>query len=394
MDNFDKELPLISFVGGIDEGKSTLIQALWKERCVEGVVTEEIPGRGIFQYRVKESSPIISSLSDLWLSNNENIDLIKETDTLLYLLPSQTFGYDEEFYVLRQIKEINPQINIILVCTKIDLLFNEITKQSDAIEDLLRIERIIMNSHSIYNATCLLDDIVMVSADKKWNLETLRERIWNSLIEKINNTIFDEKIPTLVISGKRGCGKSSTLNKLFGLDLPINMATACTKYPRVMHVEVAEGSNLLHFNVVDLPGIAESIDADIVYASYYEKYIERATALLCLSQAGTRAYLQDQLFYSNLIERNIINEKTNILLGINQVDLLYKTMDQPDGVELCKLQDTDKILHDKIKDFYDIYQKLFVGIKNISMDNIIAFSTIQNWNIDLLKTKIINLLNV
>lgn len=382
--------PLISVVGGIEEGKTFLIKALWGDQCKSTTITEEVPGRGSFQYQVKELSPIIFSLGDIWLSNEDNIKCIRDTDTLIYLIPSQSFGYDEEFTVLKQIKEINPSMHIILVCTKIDLLFGTNTKRVEFVEELLRTERTIMNTTTQYLECCALDDIVMFSAKKKWNIEVLRERIWDNLIEKLNDTIYDSNIPTLVISGKRGCGKSSTLNRMFNLNLPINMATACTKYPRVLHVETETNGTITKFNLVDLPGIAESIDADTTYAAYYKKYIEKASVLLCLSQADTRAYLQDQLFYNSLIESKIINKKTRILLGINQVDLLYKTVEQPDGIDLNSLPDADAILKDKISDFYSIYQNLFKEFDNISESNVIGFSAIQNWHIDILKNTIIN----
>ncbi len=386
----ENKYPIVSFIGGIEEGKTSLIRALYKKSKERFLVSENVPGRGFMQFFVTELPPIIFSLNDKWISNKENIEMVRKSDTIVYLLPSKTFGYDEEITMLLEIKKINPLAHIIIACSKIDLLYTQHTSKKDFIESVLQTERTIIESYQHFIGKIALSDIVMVSCRKKWNVEILRERIWDNIIEKTNDDIFDSKIPTLVLSGKRGCGKSSTLNMLFNLDLPINMATACTKYPRVMHIETQYGSEKIAFNLVDLPGIAESINADMAYSTFYKKYIEKADVLLCLTQADTRAYLQDQIFYTQLVKKRLLSKSTNVLLGVNQVDLLFKTFDNPDGIDLNTLDENDSLLAEKIDDFFSIYKELFTGFKNISRENVIAFSAYHKWNIDKLYNSIIN----
>ena len=385
--------PIVSFIGGVEEGKSSLIRALFKKRKEMFLVSENIPGRGCMNFYVEELPPIISSLSDKWINNKENISSVKKSDTIVYLLPSKTFGYDEEIAALLEIKQINPLAHVIIVCTKIDLLYTKQTPTKDFVEEILQTERTIIDSYQHFIGKISISDVVMVSSRKRYNLEILRERIWNNIIEKNNDDIFDSTIPTLVLSGKRGCGKSSTLNMLFNLNLPVNMATACTKYPRVMHIETQYGSEKIVFNLVDLPGIAESINADMSYSNFYKKYIEKADVLLCLTQADTRAYLQDQIFYTQLVNNRLITNNTHVLLGINQVDLLFKTFDNPDGIDLNSIEDNNLLLAEKIDDFYSIYKELFHAFKNISRENVIAFSAYHKWNLDKLYKCIINHLN-
>lgn len=238
-----------------------------------------------------------------------------------------------------------------------------------------------------------MNDTVMISAKRTWNISSLKERVWDNIIDKKNDEIFDKSLPTIVISGKRGCGKSTTLNLLFGLDLEINRAVACTKYPRVLRVAYNYKGNEYLANVVDLPGIAESIEADNTYAKFYEKYIQMATILLCLTQADTRAYLQDEIFYKKIIENRKLNKNVSIVMGLNQIDLLFKTIENPDGINLNNLDLNNDIYKTKIYDFYSIYSKLFKNFANIKEENVIGFSAIQSWHIDLLKDRVFNLLN-
>lgn len=385
-----KDCPIVSFIGGIEEGKSTLIRALWKKNKQGFCISENIPGRGYMEYQVKELSPVVFSLCDKWLENDTNIQLLKESDTIVYLVPSKTFGYDEEMSMLSHIKKINVTAHVIIVCTKTDLLYSKQTSRKEFVESLFQTEKTIIESYKHSIGQLDINDLVMVSAQKRWGIELLRERIWDNIIEKTNDDVFDKNIPTLVLSGKRGCGKSSTLNMLFDLDLPINMATACTKYPRVMHIEAKNGEEIIPFNLVDLPGIAESINADMTYSAFYRKYIEKADVLLCLTQADTRAYLQDQQFYEYMVKNKLLTYKTHILLGINQVDLLFKTFENPNGIELSTIDEDNPLLNEKIDDFFNIYKEIFCGFKGVSRENVIAFSAFQKWNIDKLYQNIIN----
>ena len=390
MKKSDNRYPIVSFIGWVEDGKTSLIKALWKRRKNEITVSETIPGRGEMNFIVRELPSIIISLSDKWFSDSENIRKISETDTIVYMLPSQTFGYDEELCVLNEIRKINPLVHIIIACSKIDLLFTQQTNKKHFTENILQLERTIIETYQHTVGEISLSDVVLVSGKSKWNIEQLRERIWNNVIEKNNDDIFDYNIPTLVISGKRGCGKSSTLNKLFDLNLPVNMSTACTKYPRVMRIDFEYNTIPMAFNLVDLPGIAESINADMAYSQFYRKYIEKADVLLCLTQADTRAYLQDQNFYTQLIKNKLLKKHTNVILGINQIDLLFKTFENPDGIDLNTIDECNELLTDKVNDFYSIYKNIFRNFPNISVENIVVFSASLEWNTNKLKEIIFN----
>jgi len=160
-----------------------------------------------------------------------------------------------------------------------------------------------------------------------------------------------------------------------------------------MNINLSIDGQDFSFNLVDLPGIAESLSADIDYAHYYEEYLSKATVLLCLSQADTRAYMQDEMFYKRLLDNKYLIEKTSVLIGINQIDLLYKTVESPDGIDLFTLSPDDKLLRDKINDIYDnAYKSIFKENVIDKKFSVHPFSAYMNWNIEELKIKIINLM--
>ena len=109
---------------------------------------------------------------------------------------------------------------------------------------------------------------------------------------------------TIVFFGKCGVGKSSTLNKLFDLRLDTDHSIPCTKAPCVTRIEVdsalpANQCQLI-LEIVDMPGIGESLSADDLYSDYYHDWVSRANCLVWVTQADTRAYKRDQLFILKL----------------------------------------------------------------------------------------------
>ena len=77
------------------------------------------------------------------------------------------------------------------------------------------------------------------------------------------HTLNDE-IFTVVFFGKTGAGKSTTLNKLFGLELDTDHAVACTKEPKAIILSRSEHQYLPleQIRVVDMPGIGKSLEAE------------------------------------------------------------------------------------------------------------------------------------
>lgn len=420
--------PSVLFIGGLGVGKTSLIEQLWpqaiKEEVIKDVidysvfenvadsivsvndantltqydVSDEVPGRGRMDYRVTELPSILYSLQEQWLSSTRVMQEISSADTIVIVMPASSFGYKQELSFVKTLieKKLLSLQHLVICLNKADYLFFDAESGSLVLDGMTRMLHL-QSSLYIHLKHCMSDElfdadsVVLLSTPIGWNFDTMREKIWEGIIARQNKCIYDGNIPTVVIAGKRGSGKSSTLNELWGLDLPTNKAVACTKYPMVIPIAGKLNGIEYKFNLVDLPGIAESLDADMQYTSYYEKYIKRASLLICLSQADTRAYKQDELFYTNLIEQGILTKDTNIILGINQIDLLFKSETNPDGIDLDTITYDDALIQEKISDYYDnVYSKIFKDFPNVTKDNVCVLSALKRWNLEFLLTNIIN----
>lgn len=424
----NKIKPSVLFIGGLGVGKTTLIEQLWSKsikgevvnnvidystfdnvvKSIESVddantltqydISDDVPGRGRMDYRVVELPSLLYSLQEQWISNTRVIHEICSADTIVVVMSASSFGYKQELSFIKTLieKRMLSHQHLVLCLNKADYLFYDADSGSLVLDGMNRMLHLqsslyIHLKHYISEDLFDADSVVLLSTPIGWNFDSMREKIWEGIIARQNECIYDGDIPTVVIAGKRGSGKSSTLNELWGLDLPTNKAVACTKYPMVIHIKGNLNGTDYKFNLVDLPGIAESLDADMQYTSYYEKYIKRASLLICLSQADTRAYKQDELFYTNLIEQGILTKDTNIILGINQIDLLFKSEATPDGIDLDTITHDDALIQEKVSDYYDkVYSKIFNDFPNVTKDNVCVLSALRRWNLDFLLKNIIN----
>ena len=395
----------ILLIGGVDVGKTETVEALWGKKNKSGIftVSDEIPGRGIMNFNVVEMPPVLYSFKDFsndgtWFNNN-NINSLSEADAIVFLLPSKSYGYDREMhFVLELFSGHVPQIKqipFVIGVTQIENLKDkEQRSYKNVVTAVLDVERYINRLFLRYGLehTLSIENIVPYSSSKDINLSKLKEKIWDGVISHTNDSIFDEAKPTIVVSGKRGCGKSSSLNALFGLNLPVDRAVACTKYPRVMKGTLQNDSKQVEVNIVDLPGIAESIKADMSYYPFYKKYVECANVLLCINQANVRAYKQDEVFYKHLSESEALKPSTSIIIAMNHCDSLFKDFEHLDGIELNDSTEVHPMLKEKIEDMFETnYKHFFVHTHpHLSRDCVVPISAYQKWNIDKLKHLIIS----
>ena len=378
------------------------------EKNANGIyaVSDEIPGRGIMNFDVVEIPPVLYSFKDFsydgtWFNDNTN-NFLSKADAIVFLLSAKSYGYDREIqFVVELFSGVIPHIKnipFVVGITQIEKLKDkEQRSYKDVIMSVLDVERYIYSLFSRYGLERILsiENIVPFSASKNINLYKLKEKIWDGVISHTNDNIFDETKPTIVVSGKRGCGKSSTLNALFGLALPVDRAVACTKYPRVLKGTFQNKSKQIEVNIVDLPGIAESIKADMTYYPFYKKYVECASVLLCINQANVRAYKQDEMFYKHLSESETLKPSTSIIIAMNHSDSLFKDFEHLDGIALDDSTEAHPMLNEKIEDMFETnYKHFFVHTHpQLSRECVVPISAYQNWNIDKLKYLIISKIN-
>ena len=204
---------------------------------------------------------------------------------------------------------------------------------------------------------------------------------------KLENNIF-----TIVFFGKTGTGKSTTLNKLFKLNLDTDNAIACTKEPQKIFI-LKKSNNFLYyktqFQVIDMPGISESIEKDELYIPYYEEWMPKTDRLIWITQADTRAYKKDQVFLSKLIE--LFNSSISFFVGINKIDVisadkkedLFDTnLNQPSRLQL-------EYINEKIEDVYKNFQYVINERIHFERKHIIPYTAFYGWGLDNLKSNIL-----
>ncbi len=200
-------------------------------------------------------------------------------------------------------------------------------------------------------------------------------------------------ILTILFFGKTGVGKSSTINRLFGLDWATDNAIACTKEPQTAILDSVElnYSNIPYkqIRIVDMPGIGESLSADETYLCFYEEWMPKADSLVWVTQADTRAYKRDQLFFLKL--SSLFHPSLFLTLALNKIDYLgVEENEEPfDFEEKKPSEDQLKRIPEKIDDIHSIFSDVIGGHLSFEKSQIVPYTCFYGWGLDNLKTKII-----
>ncbi|MBR7028453.1 MAG: 50S ribosome-binding GTPase [Bacteroidaceae bacterium] len=405
--NITNYTPNVVFIGAKETGKTTTIEKLWHTNRTSFQVQENIEGRGPIVYSVTELPFIsfsIESEINGWITKKEIHEQLKNADVIVFLLPIDNITFSRKAKFVKQLQEANAikdSVSIIIGLSQIENLIEVGEFRGTNIISLDDCSNIIERKTVFYKEFSRyingidfdISNVIPFSYLMEWQLDILKDAIVEGVIRRHNELVFDNSTPTIVFIGKTGCGKSSTINSLCGTDLPVDGAVACTKYPIVINKEILHNGIVKRLNIVDLPGIAESLEANIIYADYYNKYIKTADTIVCLSQANTRAYKQDEDFYIELIDSGIISLDSYIILGINKIDLLFKSDEHLSGIDLSTITDEDLLIKDKIDDYYNrVFSNIFGKISSVNRNSVVVYSNLQQWNMDKLAQKLFSTL--
>lgn len=176
---------------------------------------------------------------------------------------------------------------------------------------------------------------------------------------------------TVVIAGKRGVGKSSTLNALFGYDLPTDAAVECTMEPSVHKVD---GNQIggVSTTVVDMPGIAANMTSEARFDQFYRRWLRRADLLVWITQADVRAYKKDQQFFRRYVAR--LKRRADLVIAVSKFDTLL-----PEGADIHGSEAMTVVVQ-KVADLAEQLDP-YHGRSEVVYH---PYSVYKNWNVDAL----------
>lgn len=181
------------------------------------------------------------------------------------------------------------------------------------------------------------------------------EKVFGRLDEEITGRPFK-----VAVIGQSGVGKSSTLNAVFGLNLPVSDIREGTTEIIEKVFPMRDGFNL---SIYDMPGLLQSRKRDKVYESMYKEILPQCDVIVYIIKANTRNIGDDCRILKEVVLPicNAESIKDNLIIAVNKVDIIGETID-PDDPELqwdeFENKPTEKLFECIKKKRLDIFEKL------------------------------------
>ena len=181
---------------------------------------------------------------------------------------------------------------------------------------------------------------------------------------------------TVVFLGKRGVGKSSTLNYLFQFTRPTDAAAECTVEPYARWISSEAGRR---YRIVDMPGIAADIDSNQRYGRHYRRWLGRADTVVWITQADVRAYKQDQLFFQSY--SRFVSSAARLVLALSKVDTQVESLEAAeDAMDI-------ELLRRKARDMSaEILPYTWASPETVA---IVPYSIVKKWNTEQLRSAVL-----
>jgi uncharacterized protein len=136
------------------------------------------------------------------------------------------------------------------------------------------------------------------------------------------------KLPKIAIIGPTGVGKSSTINALFGSDLPVSDTKAGTRLPSKIEISTksfkpkkVQGEKG-DFILYDMPGIGEDIEKDKEYEDIYRQIISQCDVAVWVMSAVDRRMAEDQRIIRDVVIPANASLAERLVIGVNKVDAI------------------------------------------------------------------------
>ena len=212
-----------------------------------------------------------------------------------------------------------------------------------------------------------------------------KEEVFGKLDAEITGRPFK-----VAIIGQSGVGKSSTLNAVFGLNLPVSDIKEGTTEIIEKVFPMRDGFNL---SIYDMPGLLQSRSRDKVYEEMYKEVLPQCDVIVYVIKANTRNIGDDCKILKDVVLPicNANSVKDNLIIAVNKVDIIGESIN-PDDPELqwddFRNEPSEKLWECIHKKKMDIYEKLvdenLVLIQNsnaLRPDQVVFYSAIYEYNL-------------
>jgi predicted GTPase len=171
-------------------------------------------------------------------------------------------------------------------------------------------------------------------------------------------SVEQKKPLSAAIFGQTGCGKSSLTNAIFGTHFHVDDVKPCTKVPQAHHGHDSKGHRVTFW---DLPGIGESVEADLQYLDMYADYAAKCDVVLWAFQADTRTMTCDSSALNAIVEK-LGPEKKGAFLNrlsvvVTKADVISPTpwifAKNRGNATVAASKETEEMLDKKATYFYD-----------------------------------------
>ena len=341
----------IMITGVTGAGKSTTLNAFFQKivaKVGDGVDPEtmELEAYALNNYfRIWDTPGLGDGIEIDKIHKKKITDLLHKTyfvnehmyafiDLVIVIIEGSTRDMGTTYTLLNEIIIPNIQKDrILVIINQADIAmkgyyWNNITKSPDPQLISFLNEKAISIKERVKEATGV--DIftpVYYSAEYNWNVKSVFDFIIEHMPTEKRKLYLKEQKLNLMITGATGCGKSSTINALFDLDIAkvgsgINLVTTT-----INHYDL---DNLILW---DTPGLGDGKEADARYTkNIINKLLEKdekgnflIDLVLVILDGSSRDLSISYELINNVIIPNLgENKKNRILVAINQADIAMK----------------------------------------------------------------------
>ena len=180
------------------------------------------------------------------------------------------------------------------------------------------------------------------------------------------------KAPRIVIIGKTGVGKTSTLNALFNCELPISHTEACTYTAKPIVITNKKGHPIV---IIDMPGFDEGEEEDEAHKLLYAKILPECDLVLWILDITDRSMKFQQIMLKEVLNLHV----KKLVIAANKADIIH-----PNNwiEEHCiPSQEQEGYLEKRI---INIRSKLCSIYSDLNEDQIIYYSSVKKYRLEAL----------